>query len=51
MIAVFASPEQGVITGGWGFVWAAYGATWLFLFLYATSLLIRRAESHPEDVP
>jgi len=31
----------GVIEGNWGFVWAAYGITWLFLGGYAVSLLLR----------
>ena len=31
----------GRITGGWEFVWAAYGVTWLFLAGYTLSLWIR----------
>ncbi|MGH9459376.1 MAG: heme exporter protein CcmD [Thermoanaerobaculia bacterium] len=32
---------SGVIEGGWGFVWAAYGATALVLGIYTVSLLVR----------
>jgi hypothetical protein len=32
---------SGTITGGWGFVWAAYGITATVLALYAVSLLMR----------
>jgi heme exporter protein D len=35
----------GVITGGWGFVWAAYGLTFSILAIYTISVLVRyRAE-------
>ena len=35
----------GVVTGGWEFVWAAYGLTALILGVYAASVLMRyRAE-------
>jgi hypothetical protein len=32
---------SGTITGGWGFVWAAYGLTAFFLTAYAVSLFVR----------
>ena len=31
----------GYITGGWGFVWAAYGWTAVVLIVYGTSLITR----------
>lgn len=31
----------GYITGGWGFVWAAYGWTALVLTVYTLSLFVR----------
>jgi len=31
----------GTITGGWGFVWAAYGWTALVLTVYGLSLFLR----------
>ena len=31
----------GYVTGGWGFVWAAYGWTVLVLTVYAVSLFVR----------
>ena len=34
----------GVIEGGWGFVYAAYLTTWVFVLGYAASLWIRRRE-------
>jgi heme exporter protein CcmD len=35
-----AGPE-GVISGGWEFVWAAYGATAVILTGYAVSVIAR----------
>ncbi len=36
----------GYITGGWSFVWAAYGWTALVLTVYAVSVIVRlRKES------
>ena len=32
---------SGTITGGWSFVWAAYGITFTVLALYAVSVLMR----------
>jgi hypothetical protein len=38
----------GVITGGWGYVIAAYGISWAALAVYAWSLYVRSArESAP----
>lgn len=34
----------GVITGGWSFVWAAYGLTTAALLIYGVSLFIRLKE-------
>lgn len=33
--------STGYITGGWGFVWAAYGWTALVLASYGLSLFVR----------
>ena len=33
---------DGMIDGGWNFVWAAYGVTWSGLALYIVSLAVRR---------
>jgi hypothetical protein len=32
---------EGVLVGQWGFVWAAYIVTWVFIASYALSLWIR----------
>ena len=34
----------GVVTGGWGFVWAAYVLTAAALFLYGVTLITRLRE-------
>ena len=36
---------QGVIEGGWSFVWAAYGISWAGLIGYLVSLWLRDRES------
>jgi hypothetical protein len=28
------TPGSGMITGGWGFVWAVYGLTWTVVIVY-----------------
>ncbi len=38
-------PGEGLIVGGWEFVWAAWGVTWAALALYALSLWLRRETS------
>ena len=35
---------QGVISGGWEFVWAAYGVTATVFILYTISLAVRLRE-------
>jgi len=40
MSPVFA--QMGHVTGGWDYIWAAYGATWAGIVLYALSLWVRR---------
>ena len=32
---------QGVVSGGWEFVWAAYGLTAAMFSLYTISLMVR----------
>jgi len=39
--------QAGRIQGGWEFVWAAYGLTWVSLVLYAASLWARRPGKEP----
>lgn len=33
--------NQGMIQGGWSYVTAAYGITWVVLLVYGASLLAR----------
>lgn len=35
----------GIVVGGWEFVWAAYGLTFLALGAYGTSLALRLREA------
>lgn len=35
---------SGVITGGWGYVWAAYGITAVVLVVYGVTLVTRLRE-------
>lgn len=42
---------MGVIQGGWGYVYAAYGAGLLGLAVYAASLFLRRTEAPPPGAP
>ncbi|MFT7518539.1 MAG: hypothetical protein ACI9MC_000671 [Kiritimatiellia bacterium] len=37
-----AEPTMGKISGGWGYVYAAYGVTWACLALYVAYLVIYR---------
>lgn len=32
---------EGVVTGGWGFVWAAYGLSAAVFLIYTVSLISR----------
>ena len=41
---VFATPGSGVIAGGWEYIWAAYGVTWLFFAGYSLSLFLRTSD-------
>lgn len=45
-----AAPE-GIVQGGWGYVTAAYLATWICFAAYTASLVVRRraAEAQRED--
>ncbi len=36
--------SDGVIVGGWGYVWAGYAITWLTIILYGLSLYLRERE-------
>lgn len=35
---------SGVVTGGWGYVWAAYGITAVVLLVYGVTLITRLRE-------
>jgi len=39
----------GVISGGWEFVWAAYGITAAIFILYTISLAVRLREGKHHD--
>jgi hypothetical protein len=41
--------QMGVIEGGWGYVYAAYGAGLLGLVAYAASLFLRQREGTQAD--
>ena len=34
---------DGVLEGGWGYIWSAYGITWTGLLLYTAYVIIRRS--------
>lgn len=38
---------DGMIDGGWGFVWAAYGITWAVLLGYLVTLVLPGRLSPP----
>jgi heme exporter protein D len=38
---------SGVVTGGWSFVWAAYGLTALGLGVYTLSVIMRYRKERP----
>lgn len=42
---------SGVIQGGWGYVYAAYGAGLLGLVVYAASLFLRRSTESQQQPP
>ena len=44
-------PGEGLIVGGWEYVWAAWGITWLALALYGLSLWMRRTSSDTPKEP
>jgi heme exporter protein D len=39
----------GVITGGWSFVWAAYGITAAAFLIYTVTLITRLREANRHD--
>lgn len=47
MMGIVATQGMGVIEGGWNFVWAAYGITWIFFAFYTATLLFRSASAEP----
>ena len=38
---------SGVVTGGWGFVWAAYAVTAAALLIYGLTLMARMRQERP----
>ena len=42
---------DGIVVGGWEFVWAAYGLTGTALLIYGVSLIarLRQAKNHAND--
>ena len=50
-LAAGYKPGEGLIVGGWEYVWAAWGVTWLALALYAVSLWLRRTASDTPKEP
>ncbi len=42
---------SGVISGGWGYVWASYAITWTVLAAYGLSLWVRRPRSNQKVSP
>ena len=42
---------EGVLEGGWSFIWAAYIMTWCFLLGYAIYVNVRREMSRPPADP
>lgn len=40
---------NGVVVGGWQFVWAAYGLTFAAFALYGTLLIVRLREARRHD--
>lgn len=43
------SGGEGVLDGGWGYVWGAYGVTWAFLAAYGLSLMLRMRRARGGD--
>lgn len=44
-----ATVGQGMIQGGWGYVWAVYGITWAVLTLYTVRALLLRKRALDAD--
>ncbi|HEX2121746.1 MAG TPA: hypothetical protein VHL59_08900 [Thermoanaerobaculia bacterium] len=40
---------EGVVTGGWGFVWAAYALTAAGFIIYGVMLMTRLREAEKND--
>ena len=40
-MVLFATTTDGVLQGGWEYVWASYGLTWAVFAGYALSLWLR----------
>lgn len=46
---IFAQAPTGLVDGGWGYVGAAYAATWLCFAGYALSLVLRARAVHDDQ--
>lgn len=44
-----AQVGAGQVTGGWNYIWLAYGVTWTAIAAYALSLWLRRPSRQQED--
>ncbi|MHB8875263.1 MAG: hypothetical protein ACYC8T_16375 [Myxococcaceae bacterium] len=44
-------PGEGLIVGGWEYVYAAWGLTWTALVLYSLSLWLRRNAADTSKEP
>jgi len=40
---------NGIIQGGWGFVWSAYGVTAFVLLFYTASVIMRYQKSRKQS--
>ena len=47
LLGLLQTVGEGKITGGWEFVWAAYGLTWVALTLYGAYLWRRSRAVKP----
>ena len=43
--------DMGVVKGGWGYVYAAWGAGVFGIILYGVSLFVRKADAPPPGAP
>ena len=51
LLAAEYKPGEGLIVGGWEYVWAAWGITWVAIALYSLSLWLRRSSPDTSKEP